>query len=221
MMTRETEVKTPISSLDCSASFSLHASEEFITSVNGELYVHPDDGRGKQIGRLEAYIIRVAEMQNARWGPDSDDTDGWVGLVESAACEEMMGFLMEWPHVRDSILKQIGEDAISCASVHILEAMEIEEQHRGRNYGLYLMHQYIKCVGMINTSDVIICHPAPIKFTTRQKHEKGKTRLRSYWSRLGLKRLRGSEYFAMVSGNLVGDDSRQWIVDFPVAQKAK
>lgn len=181
---------------------------EYIRRVTGEIVCSSlGDGENQCVaGTLDAYVIKVERIQEA-------------GLPLIDICDEHSQTLFDYASVlfderrntwKRSIERQCG--GVVAGDALVLDQIVVRPEHRGRGVGLAAAWRFLELFE--GGCGLAACEPYPMQFksmTPAHEHwcaemqadkfaadkDVALSKLRSYWSRLGFVRLRGSTRYVL------------------------
>ena len=105
--------------------------------------------------------------------------------------------------IDSGILKSASQNGLLARDVLVLDTMEIEPAYRGLGHGITLIKQAIQeFFDKVSKDFVVLMHPCPIGWPTRDEREVGMKALSSYYAKhLPIKRISKSPYFYFTVDN--------------------
>jgi GNAT superfamily N-acetyltransferase len=172
--------------VDFNQSVSLDGHSEWpdIWDITGTVIAEDGDGE-TEVGQLMAFLVKEPDYENTWVQADAHSQEALDLVVEMSKSLPDLGTLLYVSHVA------------------------IKDEYRGRDLGLSLVDACLTRFGEPGTLAVV--KPFPLQFcggdkvTLKEYKERGFTgnqrkafkSLRSYWSRLGFKRIAKTEYFSL------------------------
>lgn len=162
-----------------------------------------DDGR-VEIGTLTASIIQLSRAIDEGWNlydildAPSHSTAECLGLFQEIDYNTLR---LKSPDYNARV-RNLFKDDVWVGDILLVEKIEIQEEYRGHDSGLFVMRTVIDTFG--HGRSLVVCKPFPLQYSstvTENNHTEFQAalkKLRKYWSRSGFKRVPKTDLYALL-----------------------